>query len=101
MKTNEVATRPNTIVLRRRANASDTHAADATRYRRRFNPSCNDGLDIYRRSDLRQFRKSLSSCLTLHQRTMYEGKSEKEYYENRLMERTLKRWQSVPCNKSM
>ena len=55
------------------------------------NNNDDDGLDRYRRSDLRQFRKSLSSCLTLHQRTMYEGKSEKEYYDNRLTERTLKR----------
>jgi hypothetical protein len=51
----------------------------------------DDGLARYRRSDLRNFRKSLSACLSLHQRTMYEGKSETEYFENRLAERTLKR----------
>ena len=51
----------------------------------------DDGLARYRRPDLRRFRKSLSACLSLHQLTMYEGKSESEFYEDRLAERTLKR----------
>jgi hypothetical protein len=51
----------------------------------------DDGVARYRRPDLRRFRKSLSDCLALHQLTMYEGKSESDYYEQRLAERTLKR----------
>ena len=52
--------------------------------------SDDGGLARYRQSDLRNFRKSLSACLSLHQRTMYKGKSEAEYCDNRLAERTLK-----------
>ncbi|KAL3778211.1 hypothetical protein ACHAW5_009613 [Stephanodiscus triporus] len=55
------------------------------------NDDDDDGLARYRRPDLRSFRKSLSACLALHQLTMYEGKSESEYYEKRLADRTLKR----------
>jgi len=50
-----------------------------------------DGVSQYRQPNLRLFRKSLSACLSLHQLTMYEGKSEMEYYEQRIAERTLKR----------
>jgi NAD(P)-dependent dehydrogenase (short-subunit alcohol dehydrogenase family) len=50
-----------------------------------------DGLSEFRKSNLRQFRKSLASCLSLHQQLMYDGKSEKEFYEQRLADRTLKR----------
>jgi len=51
----------------------------------------SDGLSAYKQPNLRQFRKSLSSTLSLHQQTMYEGKSEMQYYEDRIAERTLKR----------
>jgi hypothetical protein len=50
-----------------------------------------DGLAKYRQPNLRQFRKSLAACLSLHQKTMYEGKSELEHYQQRLGERSLKR----------
>ena len=50
-----------------------------------------DGLTLFRRPNLRQFRKSLASCLSLHQQLMYDGKSEKEFYVQRISERTLKR----------
>lgn len=50
-----------------------------------------DGLSMYKQPNLRTFRKALSSCLSLHRQTMYGGKSEEEYYEQRLKERTLKR----------
>ncbi|KAL7495764.1 hypothetical protein ACHAWT_004138 [Skeletonema menzelii] len=50
-----------------------------------------DGLSEFRKPNLRQFRKSLASCLSLHQQLMYDGKSEKEFYEKKLEERTLKR----------
>lgn len=50
-----------------------------------------DGLAEFRKPNLRQFRKSLASCLSLHQQLMYDGKSEKEFYEKKLEERTLKR----------
>mmetsp|Transcript_22694 Transcript_22694/g.40627 ORF Transcript_22694/g.40627 Transcript_22694/m.40627 type:complete len:676 (-) Transcript_22694:20-2047(-) len=51
----------------------------------------DDGLAQYRQPNLRLFRKSLSTCLSLHKQTMYEGKSEMEYYEQQISERTLKR----------
>lgn len=51
----------------------------------------DDGLTKYRQPNLRQFRKSLAACLTLHQRTMFGGKSEVEHYQQRIGERTLKR----------
>ena len=51
----------------------------------------SDGLSAYKQPNLRQFRKSLSSTLSLHQQTMYDGKSEQQYYEDRIAERTLKR----------
>ena len=50
-----------------------------------------DGLTKYKHPNLRQFRKSLSATLSLHQQTMYNGKSELQYYEERIAERTLKR----------
>lgn len=50
-----------------------------------------DGLSEFRKPNLRQFRKSLASCLSLHQQLLYDGKSEKEFYEQRLADRTLKR----------
>lgn len=53
--------------------------------------SIDDGLTKYRQPNLRQFRKSLAACLSLHQKTMYEGKTEFEHYQQRLGERTLKR----------
>ena len=50
-----------------------------------------DGLAEFRKPNLRQLRKSLANCLSLHQQLMYEGKSEQEFYKQRLEERTLKR----------
>ncbi|KAL3805115.1 hypothetical protein HJC23_003343 [Cyclotella cryptica] len=51
----------------------------------------HDGLTQFRQPNLRPFRKSLSSCLSLHQQLQYNGQSEEEYYTRRLEERTLKR----------
>lgn len=50
-----------------------------------------DGLLQFKQPNLRLFRKALSSCLSLHEQCKYEGKSESQYYEDRLQERTLKR----------
>lgn len=50
-----------------------------------------DGLSLYRKPNLRPFRKALSQTLSLHKMTMYEGQSEEQYYEKRIAERTLKR----------
>mmetsp|Transcript_11504 Transcript_11504/g.24914 ORF Transcript_11504/g.24914 Transcript_11504/m.24914 type:complete len:675 (-) Transcript_11504:252-2276(-) len=72
---------PKKKAKKRKAEASEQQADD----------DGGDGLSQYRKPNLRQFRKSLSACLSLHQQTMYEGKSEMEYYEQRLAERTLKR----------
>ena len=51
----------------------------------------DEGLVKYRQPNLRQFRKSLAACLSLHQKTMYEGKTELEHFQQRIGERTLKR----------
>lgn len=50
-----------------------------------------DGLELYKQSNLRPLRKALAGCLELHRRTMFEGKSEEEHYEQRKLERSLKR----------
>ena len=50
-----------------------------------------DGLDLYRESNLRPLRKALASCLELHQKTMFQGKSEEEHFEARKQERSTKR----------
>jgi NAD(P)-dependent dehydrogenase (short-subunit alcohol dehydrogenase family) len=50
-----------------------------------------DGLELYKKSNFRQLRKALAGCLELHKRTMFNGKSEEEHYEQRKMERSLKR----------
>jgi NAD(P)-dependent dehydrogenase (short-subunit alcohol dehydrogenase family) len=60
----------------------------------RLDPKLNlhpDGLELYRQSNLRPFRKALSSCMELHQKTMFHGKSELEHFEQRKAERTSKR----------
>ena len=51
----------------------------------------DDGLSLYQHSNLRPFRKALASCLALHQRTMFAGRSEEQHYEHRKLERSLKR----------
>ena len=50
-----------------------------------------DGLDLYKKKNLRPFRKALASCLELHQKTMFNGKSELEHFERRKQERSIKR----------
>ena len=50
-----------------------------------------DGLAQFKQPNLRQFRKSLSLCLSLHEQLKYDGKSESQYYADRLQERSLKR----------
>ena len=51
----------------------------------------NDGIELYKQSNLRPFRKALSLCMEMHQRTMYNGRSEQDHYDNRKQERSLKR----------
>ena len=51
----------------------------------------SDGLTQFKQPNLRAFRKSLSLCLSLHEQLKYDGKSEAQYYADRLQERTLKR----------
>ena len=50
-----------------------------------------DRLTQFKQPNLRSFRKSLSLCLSLHEQLKYDGKSESQYYADRLQERTLKR----------
>ena len=51
----------------------------------------DEGLVKYRQPNLRQFRKSLAACLSLHQKAMYGGKTELKHFQQRIGERTLKR----------
>ena len=50
-----------------------------------------DGLKVYQSSSLRPLRKALASVFELHKLQMYEGKSEEDYYAQRIQERTIKR----------
>lgn len=50
-----------------------------------------DLLAQFKQPNLRKFRKALSLCLSLHEQLKYEGKSESQYYADRLQERSLKR----------
>jgi len=59
--------------------------------RKRDNDDSENLLERYKHSNLRPLRKALSQCLDLHQRTMYGGKTEREFYKDQIEERTLKR----------
>jgi NAD(P)-dependent dehydrogenase (short-subunit alcohol dehydrogenase family) len=49
------------------------------------------GLEKYKKSNLRPFRKALATCLDLHKRTMFQGKEEEAHYDQRIEDRKLKR----------
>jgi NAD(P)-dependent dehydrogenase (short-subunit alcohol dehydrogenase family) len=49
------------------------------------------GLTDFKHSNLRPLRKALTSCLTLHQQSMYEGKSREEFMVLKEKEKQLKR----------
>lgn len=51
----------------------------------------DDGLEMYKQPNLRPFRKALARCLELHKRTMFRGTAEEEHYEQRKLDRSLKR----------
>ena len=52
----------------------------------------DDGpLDSYKHVNLRPLRKALAPCIELQQRLMYQGKSEKEFFEEKMNARSLKR----------
>jgi NAD(P)-dependent dehydrogenase (short-subunit alcohol dehydrogenase family) len=53
--------------------------------------SIDDGIALYKQSNLRPFRKALSLCMDLHQRTMYQGQNESDHFDSRKQERSLKR----------
>jgi NAD(P)-dependent dehydrogenase (short-subunit alcohol dehydrogenase family) len=53
--------------------------------------SIDEGIALYQQSNLRPFRKALAQCLDLHQRTMFQGASESDHYEQRVQQRSLKR----------
>ncbi|CAB9524119.1 oxidoreductase-like protein [Seminavis robusta] len=57
-----------------------------------------DGLDLYKKSNLRPFRKALAGCLELHKRTMFNGKHEEVHYEQRKQDRSLKRQKMAEGN---
>jgi NAD(P)-dependent dehydrogenase (short-subunit alcohol dehydrogenase family) len=50
-----------------------------------------NGLELYKHRQLRPLRKALASVFELHKMTLFEGKSEQEFYQQRLEERSLKR----------
>jgi hypothetical protein len=50
-----------------------------------------DPLLLYKHSNLRHVRKSLANCMELHKRSMFNGLDEEAYYQQRIMNRTLKR----------
>jgi NAD(P)-dependent dehydrogenase (short-subunit alcohol dehydrogenase family) len=50
-----------------------------------------NGLELYKQKNLRPLRKALANCLELHQMTMYNGKSADEHFEQRKLERSVKR----------
>uniref|UniRef100_A0A7S4R0B5 Oxidoreductase n=1 Tax=Ditylum brightwellii TaxID=49249 RepID=A0A7S4R0B5_9STRA len=70
---------------KRSKNNDNSQNDDAT-----TSPPAN-GLELYKQSNLRNFRKSLSLCLTLHQKTMFNGQTEDNHYDKRIQQRTLKR----------
>lgn len=49
------------------------------------------GVEVYQHTNLRAFRKAIAGCLELHQRTMFNGSNEDDYYEHRNKNRSLKR----------
>lgn len=50
-----------------------------------------EGLELYKHSNLRPLRKALARCFEIHQRTMYQGKGEDEHYAEKIKARSLKR----------
>jgi hypothetical protein len=48
-------------------------------------------LSLYKHRNLRNIRKSLANCLEIHRRSMFNGLEEEKYYQQRLVNRTLKR----------
>jgi len=48
-------------------------------------------ITAYNHPNLRPLRKALAKCLTLHQRQMYEGKTQEEYLGTKLEEKRFKR----------
>lgn len=59
--------------------------------KRTKNGQGQDFLEVYKSSNLRPFRKALAQCWELHKQTMFSGKSQELYYEDKKAERTLKR----------
>jgi hypothetical protein len=49
------------------------------------------GLELYQHSNFRPLRKALARCMDIHRRIMYEGKSEDQFYEEKMKARSLKR----------
>lgn len=49
------------------------------------------GFEKYKHTNLRSLRKALSQCISIHQRQMYDGKLEDQYYEEKIKARSLKR----------
>mmetsp|Transcript_8792 Transcript_8792/g.21050 ORF Transcript_8792/g.21050 Transcript_8792/m.21050 type:complete len:723 (-) Transcript_8792:313-2481(-) len=49
------------------------------------------GFEKYQHTNLRPLRKAIAQCMNIHQRRMYEGKSEDQYYDDKTKARSLKR----------
>lgn len=50
-----------------------------------------EGVELFKHVNLRSLRKALAQCLELQQRLMYQGKSEEEFYKEKIEARSLKR----------
>jgi len=73
-------------------NNSNSHDDETTTHEQEALPlQQQDGLDLYKQSNFRPLRKVLAQVLELHKRTMFQGKQEEEHYEQRKLERSLKR----------
>lgn len=64
-------------------------AASNSQQKKEEDESCS--IAQYKQPNLRPFRKALASCLDLHQRTMFQGVSEDDHYDQRKQDRSQKR----------
>ncbi len=70
-------------------------ALGSSRKRPHDNSTEDPVLAAYKHSNLRPFRKALSTCMELHRRTMFEGKTREEFLQARENEKLMKRQRSA------
>jgi len=62
-----------------------------TSSKKRSADDADAGLKNYKQANFRPLRKALAAAMELHKRTMFNGKEEEAYYEQRVQDRSLKR----------